>query len=99
MIRKSHAALLALLLLTACEKDPTTACFDNGEHEKMSDGRITRICDCALSKIRADKMTPAQQKALVAIIEGDKVEKEFAVHAAVIKSSWPAAMSQCKAIP
>ena len=63
--------LLALssVLLAACS-EPTfdSACFSNGDHENMSDGRITRICDCMEKRVAEGNPTPKQSKWLIAML-------------------------------
>lgn len=66
---KSHAVVLCfgLLLLAACGKqDVHSACYKNGDHDNLSDGRITRICDCMNNAIQKDKPSDQDVKWIVA---------------------------------
>lgn len=92
------AGLLAALL-TGCADDPASACFKEGEHDKMSDGRITRICDCALKRAGAASMTEADRSTLVDIIKGRRVRAGEEARYRGIATRWTPALQSCKAQP
>lgn len=58
---------LGVFLLAACGKqDVHSACYSNGGHENMSDGRIIRICDCITHAVEEGKPTAQETKWIVA---------------------------------
>jgi len=66
-----------VLLLTACgEENVHSACYKNGDHANMSDGRITRICDCIDSTLKNTKPTPQQIQLAIAWLKGQPLESK-----------------------
>ncbi|MFY9286929.1 MAG: hypothetical protein WAO98_00345 [Alphaproteobacteria bacterium] len=74
---KQHAIIICLtsLLLASCGKqDVHTACYKNGDHENMSDGRIIRICDCIEKAISKDKLSEQESGWIVAWFNKKAIE-------------------------
>ncbi|MFY9288695.1 MAG: hypothetical protein WAO98_09365 [Alphaproteobacteria bacterium] len=74
---KHQTAILCLtmLLVAACGKqDVHTACYSNGDHENMSDGRIIRICDCITNAIEKEGATKEERLSIIAWFNKKKIE-------------------------
>ena len=68
-------ASVAILLLTSCGKVTVqSACYSNGDHANMSDGKITRICTCVSDRIAAQKFTERETSWVIALIEKESVK-------------------------
>lgn len=75
MHRPALLPLLGLLLVSACgEQTVHSACYKNGDHANMSDGRITRICDCVDAEVKRQNPTPRQSQIVVAWFNGKTVD-------------------------
>lgn len=85
--------------LAACSDDPPGACFKRGDHDAMSDGRITRICDCALKQVGAASMSEADKALLVDVIHRRGVKESDAARYRAIAQRWSSAEQNCKAQP
>ena len=73
--RNILAICFAALLLMSCGKaDVQSACYSNGDHENLSDGRITRICDCVSSRIAAANLTEEETGWVVIWLKGKSVK-------------------------
>lgn len=97
-IRLSVAVVLMGAALAGCSDDPASACFKRGDHDNMSDGKITRICDCALKQSGAATLSEAERGTLVDVIHGRSVKAgEEARHRAIM-GRWSAALQSCKAL-
>lgn len=71
------STIIAILILTSCGKaDVQSACYSNGDHGNMSDGRITRICMCVSERITAQKLSDKETSWVIAIIEKDSIKVE-----------------------
>lgn len=90
---------LLTIALAACSDDPVSACFKRGEHDTMSDGRITRICDCALKRVGVGTLSEAERGTLVDVIHGRSVSADQEARYRSIAARWSSAMQSCKAQP
>jgi hypothetical protein len=64
------AICLATLLLISCGKaDVQSACYSNGDHENMSDGKITRICSCISDRISAQKFSEKETTWVITLLK------------------------------
>lgn len=96
--------LLALgftILLSACG-EPTvhSTCYKNGDHARLSDGRITRICDCVDATVKAANATPQEVKWAIAWLKGDALEARTTPEkkaAAAITASMTRIKAHCEA--
>lgn len=68
-------ASCAALALVACS-EPTvhSACYKNGPHDSMSDGRIITMCDCVTKDVEALKLGEKQTKWVITLLRGKQVE-------------------------
>lgn len=74
-VRAAAMIALSVLLLAACgKKDVQSACYSNGDHANMSDGKITRICMCVSERVAAQKFTEKEVGWIIAMIEKDSIE-------------------------
>lgn len=86
-------------LLSGCgDTDVKSACFNNGEHKIMSDGRITRICDCRMKEARVENMSAEDQALLARLIDGKKPTETQAKRAADLSAKWANAGLACSAL-
>lgn len=70
--------LATVLLLSACGKqDVPTACYKNGPHESMSDGRIISMCDCVKEKVEAQELNEKQTNWVITLLKGKQVKEEL----------------------
>lgn len=97
-IKLSLAISLMAVALAACSDDPASACFKRGDHDNMSDGRITRICDCALKQSGAATLTETERGTLVDVIHGRSVKAGEEARTRAIAGRWNAALQSCKAL-
>lgn len=67
--------LAPILILAACS-EPTvqSACYKNGPHDRMSDGRIVRICECVDKAVAEKKLSPKQTGWVITLLNQDEVE-------------------------
>lgn len=65
-IRIAVLCLTTLLLASCGKQDVHSACYSNGDHEHMSDGRIIRICDCLSNAVQKGKPTEQEAQWIVA---------------------------------
>lgn len=73
---KTISALFAICILVSCgKKDVQSACYSNGDHEKMSDGRITRICMCVAKGVSAMNLSEKENGWVIDVIEGDTIKE------------------------
>lgn len=93
----SGAALLIAFLLTGCSDDPPGACFKRGDHDSMSDGKITRICDCALKAVGSHRMTEEANGLLVDVIHGRSAKAGQETRYRELAQRWASAHQSCKA--
>lgn len=98
-MRLTIAIGLTVVILAACSDDPASACFKRGDHDNMSDGRITRICDCALKQSGAATLNEADRGTLVDVIHGRSVKAGAEARTRAIMGRWTAALQSCKAQP
>ncbi len=97
---KAIAAMgLLAVALAACSDDPASACFKRGDHDTMSDGRITRICDCALKRVGVGTLSEAERGTLVDVIHGRGVSADQEARYRNIAARWNPAIQSCKAQP
>ena len=98
-MRLSIAIGLMAVALAACSDDPASACFKRGDHDNMSDGRITRICDCALKQSGSTSLSEADRSTLLDAIHGRSARAGEEARHRAIASRWTAALQSCKALP
>lgn len=96
-MRLSIAIGLMAITLAACSDDPASACFKRGDHDTMSDGRITRICDCTLKQSGAATLNEAERGTLVDVILGRGVKAGEETRSRAIAGRWNSALQSCKA--
>ncbi|MFH1159097.1 MAG: hypothetical protein V1721_09525 [Pseudomonadota bacterium] len=69
-----------------------SVCYSNGDHKNLSDGRITRICDCVSSRIAAQNLTEEETGWVVTWLKGksakDVPEQRQARLKEVSQSFW-----------
>lgn len=67
--------VFAGVLVASCAKtDVQSACYRNADHEKLSDGRITKICSCVASKVQAAKLTERETGWVISMLENNPAE-------------------------
>ena len=87
------------LALAACgDVDVKSACFDNGEHGKLSDGRITRICDCRIKQGGIAKFEPKDQELLARIIAEKSIDDARRARGQELATIWGNTASVCSAL-
>lgn len=91
------AAVFLAILLSGCSDDPPGACFKRGDHDAMSDGKITRICDCALKAVGSVRMTEEGQGLLVDVIHGRSPKSGKESQYRELAQRWTSAHGSCKA--
>jgi Metal-sensitive transcriptional repressor len=75
--RKLLTLCFSVLLLASCgKKDVQSACYSNGDHANMSDGRITRICMCVSKRVAAQGYSEKETNWIIAMIEKDSLKIE-----------------------
>lgn len=57
--------VVALLLAACGQQDVHSACYANGDHEHLSDGRITRICDCVDDSVKKGSPTEKEKQWII----------------------------------
>jgi hypothetical protein len=97
-MRPRIVLVAGLLALGACSDDPPSACFKRGDHDSMSDGRITRICDCALKQVGAAAMSEADRGLLVDAIHGRSPGSGDQVRYRGIAQRWSSAQQSCRSL-
>jgi hypothetical protein len=99
-MRRINAVVAMGLLgavLAGCSDDPANACFKTGDHDTMSDGRITRICDCALKRVGA--LSEPDRSTLVDIIRGRSGKAGEEARYRALAARWTPALQNCEASP
>lgn len=67
--------LITFLLMSCGKASVQSTCYSNGDHEHLSDGRITRICDCVSSRISAAKLTEEETGWVITWLKGKNVKE------------------------
>lgn len=92
------AMLLLATVLAGCSDDPPSACFKRGDHDIMSDGKITLICDCALKQVGSARMGEGVQGLLVDVIHGRGPKAGDETQHREMAQRWASAHQSCKAV-
>ena len=93
------AAVMIAGVLSACgDADVKSTCFDNGEHARMSDGKIIKICDCRMKAARVASLTAKDQVILARLIDGKDVEGPERKRAQELATIWANTAQVCAAI-
>lgn len=77
MSKTSLAVLLFIgLSLTSCGKqDVHSACYSNGDHANMSDGKITRICDCIDAAVKRANLTEQETQWVITLLNKEAIKE------------------------
>lgn len=89
--------VLLTVVLAGCSDDPPGACFKRGDHDSMSDGKITRICDCALKAVGSERMGEGARSLLVDVIHGRGPKVGDEARHREMAQRWASAHQSCKA--
>ncbi len=85
-MKTARLLLLCSLLLTACgEGDVHSVCYANGDHGNLSDGKITRICDCIAKAVAQQKPTPQETGWIITLLKGRRTTGDAPADQAAIK--------------
>ncbi|MSP50075.1 MAG: hypothetical protein EXQ95_12215 [Alphaproteobacteria bacterium] len=63
----------------------------------MSDGKIQRICSCAMQRVGSDRLSEADRSILVDVIKARSPKKEAEIRYRALSATWNAALGSCKA--
>ena len=85
-MKTAQLLLLCSLLLTACgEENVHSACYANGDHANMSDGKITRICDCIAKAVALQQPTARETGWIITLLKGRRIVDDTPADQAAIK--------------
>lgn len=97
LVRSCFAMVVSAGVLAGCSDDPPSACFKRGDHDSMSDGKITRICDCALNAVGSARMGEGAQSLLVDVIHGRGPKAGDETRHREMAQRWSSSHQSCKA--
>ena len=95
---KVVAVAVACLLGGCGDSSVSSTCFNNGEHESMSDGRITRICNCRIKEARVERLEAKDQKLLSRIIAGKEIDASDQKRAQELSNAWNKSAAVCSVL-